>query len=372
MTYQFNGAELRLARIFNGLALEDVAERVDKTRQYLHRLETGQASPTGQLLEQLASVLEVDPEFLMTDHSLMIEEDQFHFRKLFTTRAMIKHIAMARGELTGRLVNYLDKELKLPNVRIPEVSNINTVDDIERAAEQCRREWELGLGPIANMSRLAENIGVVVTSFQSVSKEIDALSVAVRRPIIVRNESKESVCRQRFDIGHELGHFVLHTGIVTGDRVTEGQANRFAGALLIPRSMMAKLFPRPRGSRLDWQGLSDFKLTWKVSKAAILYRARQLDLISDDQYRSGAVTLKRTGEANGEREDYLISSEGPEMISRAFFILADKKEIYADDIAKSLQVKLSFLRSLVGFEIPERPSSKIKAPENRPALYLVG
>lgn len=372
MTYQFNGAELRLARIFNGLALEEVAERVDKTRQYLHRLETGQTAPTGQLLEQLAIVLEIDPEFLLTNHSLKIEEDQFHFRKLFTTRAMIKHVAMARGELTGRLVNYLDKELKLPKVRIPEISNVNTVDDIERAAEQCRREWELGLGPIANMSRLAENIGVVVTSFQSVSKEIDALSVAIRRPIIVRNEAKESVCRQRFDIGHELGHFVFHAGIVTGDRVTESQANRFSGALLIPRGMMAKLFPRPRGSRLDWQALSDFKLTWKVSKAAILYRARQLDLISDDQYKSGAITLKRTGEANGEREDHLVPAEGPEMIAGAFAILADKKGIYVDDIAKSMQVKPSFLRNLVGLDLPERPSSATRNTENRPTLYLVG
>jgi Zn-dependent peptidase ImmA (M78 family)/transcriptional regulator with XRE-family HTH domain len=371
MTYRFNGAELRLARIFNGLALEEVAERVDKTRQYMHRLETGQSAPTGQLLEQLATVLNVMPSFLLSDHTLMIEEDQFHFRKLFTTRAMIKNVAMARGEFIGRLVSYLDRELKLPKVRIPEVSSIKTSDDIERAAELCRKEWELGLGPVANMSRLAENIGVVVTSFQSLSKEIDALSVAIRRPIIVCNEAKESVCRQRFDVGHELGHFVLHAGIVTGDRITEGQANRFSGALLIPRAMMVKHFPRPRGSRLDWQGLIDFKLIWKVSKAAVLYRARQLDLISDDQYKSGAITLKRTGEANGEREDNLIAAEAPEMIYRAFSVLADKRGIYADDVAQALQITPLLLRSLVGFDLPTNPVPQGNT-NVRPTLYLVG
>lgn len=371
MDFEFNGAELRLARIFNGLALEEVAERVEKTRQYLHRLETGQATPTEQLLRQLASVVQVEPGFLTNGHALMIGEDQFHFRKLFTTRAMVKQVAMARGELIGRLVTYLDRELRLPDVRIPEVDTVQTVEDVERAAELCRREWELGLGPIAHMNRLAENVGAVVTSFQSVSKEIDALSVATQRPIIVRNEAKESVCRQRFDIGHELGHFVLHAGIATGDRVTEGQANRFASALLIPRTMMAKLFPKPRGSRLDWVGLREFKLTWKVSKAAILYRARQLELISDDQYKTGVITLRRTGEATGEREDHLISPETPELLARSLTVLAEKKAIYAEEIAATLRVTPSLLRDVVGFDIPMRASNLNLDAHKRPGLYLV-
>lgn len=369
MIFEFNGAELRLARIFNGLTLEEVAESVEKTRQYLHKLETGQTTPTEQLLTQLASVLQVTPEFLTNGHTQMIEENQFHFRKLFTTRAMVKQVAMARGELIGRLVNYLDRELRLPDIRIPEVSNVETPEEIERAAEMCRREWELGLGPIAHMNRLAENVGAVVTSFQSMSKEIDALSVALQRPIIVRNEAKESVCRQRFDIGHELGHFVLHTGMTTGDRVTESQANRFASALLIPRTMMAKLFPKPRGSRLDWVGLSEFKLTWKVSKAAILYRARQLELISDDQYKTGVITLRRTGEATGEREDHLISPEFPELLGRSLAVLAEKKAIYAEQIASALRVTPSLLREVVGFDVPTWVSNQ--DAKKRPELYLV-
>jgi Zn-dependent peptidase ImmA (M78 family)/transcriptional regulator with XRE-family HTH domain len=371
MDIAFNGAELRLARIFNGLALEEVAERVEKTRQYVHRLETGLATPTEQLLASLASVLQVEPTFFTSGPTLMIAEDQFHFRKLFTTKAMVKQLAMARGELIGRLVTYLDRELRLPEIRIPEVADVHTLDDIERAAELCRREWELGLGPIANMNRLAEHVGAVVTSFQSVSKEIDALSVAVGRPIIVRNEAKESVCRQRFDIGHELGHFVLHAGQATGDRITESQANRFASALLIPRTMMAKLFPRPRGSRLDWVGLREFKLTWKVSKAAILYRARQLELIGDDQYKTGVITLRRTGEATGEREDSLIPQEAPELLARSLAVLAEKRGVYAEEVASALRVLPAFLREVVGFDLPLRALDQDQGTYQRPGLYLV-
>lgn len=172
----------------------------------------------------------------------------------------------------------------------------------------------------------------------------------MERPFIVRNTAKESACRQRFDIAHELGHLVMHEGVVTGDRVTENQANRFASALLLPRAMMAKLFPRPNGARLDWKGIREFKLTWKVSKAAILYRAKQLDLISESQYKTGVVTLKKYGESNSEKDDHLVPQEPPEMLAKSLFVLAEKRGICIEDVAKALNVKVNFLKELTGLE----------------------
>lgn len=366
MNHPFNGAQLRLARVFNGFALEDVALRVDKTRQYLHKLECHHGAPTDELAGLLALVLRVHRNFFYQPRAEVAEE-QVHFRKLFTTRAMIKQVALARAELFGRLIQHLDRQLALPKVNIPQV-DVASAEDVERAAERCRHEWGLGLGPIDHMTRLAENLGMLVTSFKGVSTEIDAMSVLLARPIIVRNEAKPSACRQRFDVGHELGHFVMHQGRVTGDRISESEANRFASAFLVPRAMMAKLFPRPKGSRLDWAGLREFKLTWKVSKAALLYRARQLDLISDDQYKSGAITLRRTGEATGEREDDLIPKEQPELLQRSLQILAQRKKIYAEDLATELAIRPELLSDLVGFDPPTTPAS---ARPRYPALRVV-
>lgn len=370
MTMHFDGSSLRLARVFSGLALEEVAEKVGKTRQYMHKLETGQSQPTEQLMGDIADALDVEVAFF-APKSNRLNEDQFHFRKLLTTKNTIKQVAIARGEMVDALIKYLDKELRLPEKKILSLPHIQSFEDIERAAELCRKEWQLGMGPIANMTRLVENLGAVVTTFQGMSKEIDALSVAVERPFIVRNMAKENTCRQRFDIAHELGHLVMHEGVVTGDRVTEMQANRFASALLLPRSMMAKLFPRPNGSRLDWIGMSEFKLTWKVNKAAILYRAKQLDLITEEQYKSGVITLRKNGEANGEKEDYLIPQEPPEVLGRSLMVLAEKKGIYAKDIAKALHVKLPFLASLTGFQQLHEGIDFQAAQRQRPRLQLV-
>jgi len=353
----FNGAQLRLARIFNGMTLEDVARRVDCTRQYIHKLEVNQNAPTETLRAQLAEILRVKPGFFCLPR-VEVSEEQFHFRKLFSTRTVLKQAAIARAELFGRLVNYLDDLLSLPKINIPTLE-VTGVEDIERAAEFCRREWELGFGPIGHMTRLAENIGALVTSFPGVSTEIDALSVALRRPIIVRNDAKPGACRQRFDIGHEIGHFVLHEGKITGDRISESEANRFASAFLVPRTMMGKLFPRPRGTRLDWKGLTEFKMTWKVSKAALLYRARQLGLITDAQYRTGIIHLRCDGEANGEREDKLIPQEQPELLKRALELLAQRKGIYAGEIADALELREDSLADLVRFDPPRAPKKPV-------------
>ena len=343
----FNGAALRLARAFQGRTLEELAERAGKTRQFLHKIETGQAVPGTELVELLAAIVHVEPRFFYDPASSPIAEEEFHFRRLFTSRMPVKQLAMAKAEVFVRLVAVLEKRLKMPALNIPTVDDVATADDIEKAAELCREHWGLGNGPISNMMRLAENQGAIITMFHSISKEVDALSVFRGRPVIVRNDAKESTCRLRFDIAHELGHAVLHRGVPTGDRFTESQAHRFAGALLIPRAMMTKLFPRMRGSHIDWRALSQFKLTWKLSKAAIIYRARELDLITEQQFRSGVITLKRCGEAISEREDSSIPREEPELLKQAIAVL-ESQGITIASVASELHVRPEFLEEFVG------------------------
>lgn len=369
MVMAFNGAALRLARLFGGLTLEEVAGQVGKTRQYLHKLETGQSVPSAQLLVDLAAALKVEADFFFGRHGGAIGEEQVHFRKLFSTRVGVKQIAIARAEMTGLLVASLEKRLMLPEVRIPTIADAVSNEDVERAAEQCRSEWDVGVGPIADMTRLAELVGAVVTSFRSISTEIDAMSFAFGRPIIVRNEAKRSACRQRFDIAHELAHAVMHSGRQTGDHATESEAHRFAGALLVPRNMMVKLFPHSRGSRLDWIGLSEFKRTWKISKAAAVYRARTLGLLTDEQYRSAAISLKRTGQAIQESEDDSIPLEDSNLLRRSFELLAKRRGLFGAEIANDLKVSVDVLQDLVGFPLPQRETGN--APPSRPSLRLV-
>jgi Predicted Zn peptidase len=341
----FNGSNLRLARLYHELSLEQVAERVEKTRQYIQRLESGSAVPTPELANKLAAILFVMPEFFEVNDQSPVNEEIVHFRKRSSTRMATKWATLAKAELYRRVIEVFDEYLDLPPVRFPEL-RAYTQDEIEKAAEKCRVNWGLGFGPIDNMTRLAEKLGAFVTSFDSVSDDVDALSVPLRRPFIVRNTAKKSPCRQRFDIAHEVAHLILHEGLSTGDRVTESQANRFASALLLPRSAMAKYFPRPIGGRIDWQGLSQFKLTWKVSKAAIIYRAHQLSLLTDAQYKTAFFGLKRKGEAIDEKEDCLIPQETPELFHKAMKYLTNEMSIDANSLARRLCITPEMLEEL--------------------------
>ncbi|PAV94018.1 DNA-binding protein [Hafnia paralvei] len=353
----FNGSNLRLARLYHELSLEQVAERVNKTRQYIQRLESGSAVPTPELADKLATVLLVTSEFFNAREQSPVNEEIVHFRKRTSTRMATKLATLAKAELYRRLIEVFDEYLNLPPVRFPEI-RVNTQEDIEKAAEKCRVDWGLGFGPIDNMTRLAEKLGAFVTSFDSVSDDVDALSVPLSRPFIVRNTAKKSPCRQRFDIAHEVGHLILHEGISTGDRGTESQANRFASALLLPRSAMAKYFPRPIGGRIDWQGLSQFKLTWKVSKAATIYRAHQLSLLTDAQYKTAFFGLKRKGEAIDEKEDYLIQSEKPELFHRAMKFLLTDLSVDIESLARRLCIMPEMLVELAN-------DSSLYNPPNR-------
>ncbi|MDI1225321.1 MULTISPECIES: XRE family transcriptional regulator [Acinetobacter] len=357
MTTEFNGLELKLLRQFNELSLDDLGTKLDCTRQYLHKVETGQTLPNDQFIEKVANYFNV-PHSFFTQLKSVLQEDQIHFRSNRTAKVSFKQIVIARGEYIKRLTEYLDSKLRLPKYDIHNSDDDLVAHDpvIEYIAEQCRDKWGLGLGPISNMVRLCETHGIIVTTFPSVSKEVDALSLATKRPVFVRNEAKESICRQRFDLAHELGHLVLHDGIVTGDRLTESQANHFASALLIPQVMMRTHFPTwYKNGRYNWSKLSEFKQTWKVSKAAILYRAKQLGLLTSEQYTSGVIYLKKTGEGINEKEDHLIPMEKPELLQACFILLA-KKKIFAEDIAAALEINVNFLENLVGLDIPRKPT----------------
>jgi len=181
------------------------------------------------------------------------------------------------------------------------------------------------------------------------ANEVDAVSFATQRPVIALNGSGRSSCRARFGIAHELGHFALHVGVLTGDRLTETQANRFASAFLLPRSsFLAESHRALRRSRLNWDGLSTLKMRWGVSKAAILYRGRQLGVFTDDQLRSGYITLKRHGEALEETEDRDMPLEAPEVVSEGLQVLTEQMGIPVAKVAREMHVQQRLLDQLLG------------------------
>lgn len=350
---QILGSNIRLARLFNRLSLAELGEHLGVSKQFLSRIETG-AEPVSRPLEQaLVERLGILPDFLRKVDAMPLSEEQCHFRKQLTTKVALRQYARARGEMLKSLVGVMDEYLNFPEYRIVETEP-KSDEAIERGAEKCRSKWGLGLGPISNMTRVAETVGAVVMRVNGLANEVDAVSFATQRPVIALNGDGRSVCRSRFGIAHELGHFSMHSGVLTGDRLTEMQANRFASALLLPRaSFLAERQKVLRGSRINWEGLSELKLRWGVSKAALLYRARQLSILTDDQARSGYITLTRHGEAIEEKEDASMRVETPEVVMEGLKVMTEQLGISVAVVARKMNVQPRILNNLLGINLIE-------------------
>ena len=347
MDQGFQAEKLRLARQLKGMSLAELGMQVGASRQYIHQLESDAKAPSQEMEAALAAVLEVQQSFFRSPLRSSVKVEQTHFRRLRTTPLNLVHQVLAYGTLYEQLVNLLDRILLLPAVNFP-MLQVGSADEIEAAAEYCRSFWGLEIGrPISNMTRVLENAGAVVVSINNVSEKIDALSMSRARPIVVRSSRKESLCRLRFDLAHECGHLVMHQGIQTGDKETEAQAHRFAGAFLIPSSAFRKEFPE--GRRIDWRTVFEMKLKWKVSAQAIIRRALDLEIIDDAQYRRAQIQIRRNGQAKQEKFDDEMPLEHPELLQKCFDMLLSKRRLYPEGIADQLSIRMSLLGDLVSF-----------------------
>ncbi|WP_246728044.1 helix-turn-helix domain-containing protein [Rhizobium leguminosarum] len=351
----FDGERLRLARVAQGLTLDELGDRISATRQYLNQLEQGTKLPTEQMVAALAAAVGVTPRFFGMTTKGSVRPEQCHFRKQLTTPMSVVSQVLARGTLLDRFIDGLDRELELPKVSFPDLPAVN-VAEIEEAAEETRRAWKLGSGPVSSMTRVVENAGAVVSFFSGVSERVDALSIDRPRPMIIRSEAKPAAVRLRFDLAHECGHLVMHRGIETGDKVTESQANRFASAFLLPRSSFIHEFPR--GRLLNWQAIFAMKLRWKVSAAAIIRRAFDLSVISADQYRTGYIHLSKTGQKKVERYDDEMVAEQPELLQSAMAALEKAFPGAVRRLAAEAGLDAEMFCNVSGLKLPETATSQ--------------
>jgi len=355
----FHGDKLRLARLLAGMSLDELGGLVAASRQFVHQLETGAKEATDEMRDALAAALAVTPAFFATPAINPVREEDCHFRRLASAPRGLVAQAVARGTAVEALVDALEAQVRLPAVDFPEAARPVSPEAVERVAENVRQYWGLGLdGPITSMMRVVENAGAVVVQFDDLTDRIDALSMARRRPIIVRSTAKVAGARLRFDLAHEAAHLIMHQGIVTGDNITEGEAHRFAGAFLIPRTAFAREFPRNRRA-LDWHALFAMKMRWKVSVRAIARRAFDLGLIDAAQYRTANIQLVKTGQSKAERYDERVAVEEPELLRAAIGWLSSHDGVVLHRLLAELGMAPALFARLTGEPLPALPDNVV-------------
>jgi len=129
--------------------------------------------------------------------------------------------------------------------------------------------------PMPDLVNLAESLGVLVVYGPAMPEGLDACSAVVGgRRVIVVKQNDTDYFRQRWDVAHELGHFVMEHD--SAGRENEAAANDFAQGLLFPWTMTnrRRLVGAVRDTD-DLESLLNIQADWQVSVDALLTTAKK-------------------------------------------------------------------------------------------------
>ncbi|GAA4899415.1 helix-turn-helix domain-containing protein [Streptomonospora salina] len=364
----FDAARLTQARVLKAMTKREVAQKIGVSPAAIGQYETGSSRPRPHVVPKLAEVLDVPIEFFLAGRPHgKIDASMANFRSLRSTRSFQREKATGYVGQVWELTYALERYVQLPPVDLPGFSGgeIHPGTDLPRepdaAAAALRRRWELGTGPIRHLVRQMEARGIVVVAPVEAdpgSPSVDAFSTCrLPRPIVVLTPNRsDDVYRYRFSAAHELGHLVLHADGVSGDAVQEREADAFAAAFLTPNDSIRPDLPH----RIDFTRLAELQRVWGVSVSSLVYRSRELGLVSDATVSRAYQRLHRLKGQTGFRPEPITGFPGeqPSMLRKAFE-LACNGGLSLRKLAKTLAWK------------PERVAEILGVVDSRPVLRLV-
>ena len=350
-------SRLRDARLAQRLNQSELAAAINVSRQAISAFEQGEKSPEAETLARIANVLNQPLAFFGTEDPPVFGDSSTRFYRAFGPDTKRRNLMCeVLGKWFVHTTKYFDGLVNLPNVDVPSgmpfsVNGRYSDEEIEFAAEECRRQWGLGLGPISNVVGLLENKGVSVCRYEVSEERIEAFSFwNGSRPFLFLASDKDSAARARFDAAHELGHFVLHRWIGPEEledpkvlKQIEREANRFAGAFLLPqKSFTNEVYT----TRLD--AFIELKRRWKVAIQAMVYRCKDLEIFDEYQITNLYIQISRRKWKTKEPLDDVLPLEHPRLLKRAAELVVDGGKKMADEIHAELGVSSSFIEAFCG------------------------
>ena len=277
---------LRLARKSAGLSLRDVAKATGLSAVAISKYETGQLTPSSDRLLALAQALGVRVEYFFRPETLRLERVEYRKRSTLGKKAL-QRIEGNVLEQVERVVELLTFFPHSPTSRfeLPAILSgpIDSLGEIEHAAEGLRELWNLGLDPIADLTSVLEEHGIFIVTCNAPAKgRFDGLAGHVDGfPVIVVGSDWPGD-RQRFTLAHELGHLVLGERLAS-HLAEEKACNRFAGAFLAPARTVREALGEHR-ARIEPRELLVLKQELGLSMQALLFRAKDLGILPPSSF----------------------------------------------------------------------------------------
>ena len=269
------GERIRMARRAAGLSQQALGDGTGVSKMSISKYERGQMTPGSAMLVRIAEATGMRVDYFLRPVGFSLSAPCYRSKSSLSARN--------RGIMEETVREWLDRYVDAEYLLDAKLSfslgsverEVRTMDDVERAAEQVRRAWDLGDDPIPNMVKALEDRGIKIgvvddhSDFDALTFWIDdaAPAIAVRADV--------TGDRERFSVCHELGHIVTWPDAgLDAERV----AQRFAGAFLVPASVVRRELGEHRHA-LDPRELYELKHEYGMSMSAWVHRAADLGVI---------------------------------------------------------------------------------------------
>ncbi len=275
------GERLRAARNTAGFSARVAARRLQQlgfrvSHATICNYERGKTLPSVGLVKALGTIYQRSFEWLIGRGTLLTA---VRYRCLKSVKVSEKK--QFESDALGWLQAYLFVEKLLGRQHAQRPLRANSGESGSDLAHRIRARYSLGIYPIPSVIRLAENFGIRVIQLATDAR-IDGCAAHLGDvPVVVLNSALPND-RIRLNAAHELAHHLYQDcrgpNTLTPDEI-ERRAFECASHLLIPEDQLAKAFELKSMVRLV-----QYKERFGISLAAMIYRARQSNLIPKRMY----------------------------------------------------------------------------------------
>ncbi len=324
---QFYPDMFRLARGYRGMTQSVLAMETSISQGLLSQFDHGLKTPDPEQIHKIATVLNFPVSFFTRPGVDMPSGMIFH-RKRMSLKERDRSMIENEAKLRLHCLKILLQDLEIcTNIKKMELADFN--HDPAKIATALRYYWKIPDGPIKDLFSIVENNGIIILRFDFGNSTLDGFFIQDEHPCIVIN-SEFPMDRQRFTLCHELGHLIMHD--YPDDNIEE-DANVFASEFLMPSHDIKEDLAH---HRIDLRLLIDLKPIWRVSIGALLQKAKELEYISDSNYRRiiiqmNALQIRRT-------EPAPIPLENPSLVKEIIDTYINEFKYTIEDLQNAMAI----------------------------------
>ena len=365
---------LRVARLMCGLSQAELVAKMKELAEdfpalyksvsttAVERYENAVMFPeNSSILVTLAEALNTNVDNLTRQFTIRIDKD-FSFRK--KSKLGKKRIDVVKMKVQQCIEKYVEIEnITGDEPKFDAFFNnivVKKAEDARLVANELRKKWNLGDGPISQPMVMLEEHGVKVIEVEEDPELFDGTSTIVEGlPVVVLNkcesfrpESKHTFSpeRRNLTLFHELGHQIMNIPDDVSDKEKENLCNVFANEMLIPSKTFLNIFGNKRQA-ITIVELKDVQRTFGISARALMMKAHQLGVINKSRYVG--FCIKMNDPANERLRKTLDGSSMPaehtSRYERLVFRALSSETITTSKAAEMLDISVSELRDKLIF-----------------------